>query len=212
MFGKERMLVTVLCVLAALPWRTIGASRALTTVVFVVAGIALAAIVRLASSAPEDLPDLLLQSRLAWPLAPVSITSLFGQRWHPITGEHRRHLGVDLAAKQGQVIYTAEKGVVLRAGWNGDHGNQVEVQHAGARGQRQQPFAVVGWEGSGIRQQRSAHLTQNQHGRVPLPSPADRAGSHRRPPGKVRSRLDRTGPRLRNVPSLSPSVLRAGVP
>ncbi len=69
--------------------------------------------------------------RLAWPLAPVSVTSLFGERWHPITGEYRRHLGVDLAAQQGQVVYTAEKGVVLRAGWNGDHGNQVEVQHAG---------------------------------------------------------------------------------
>ncbi|MCP3138876.1 M23 family metallopeptidase [Pyxidicoccus xibeiensis] len=69
--------------------------------------------------------------RLAWPLEPVSITSLFGHRWHPVTGQHRRHLGVDLAARQGQVIYTAEKGVVLRAGWNGDHGNQVEVQHAG---------------------------------------------------------------------------------
>ncbi|MFP2912990.1 M23 family metallopeptidase, partial [Pyxidicoccus sp. 3LFB2] len=69
--------------------------------------------------------------RLTWPLAPVSITSLFGHRWHPVTGEHRRHLGVDLAAKPGQAVYTAEKGVVLRAGWNGDHGNQVEVQHAG---------------------------------------------------------------------------------
>ncbi len=69
--------------------------------------------------------------RLAWPVAPVSITSLFGYRWHPVTGEHRRHLGVDLAARQGQAIYTADKGVVLRAGWNGDHGNQVEVQHAG---------------------------------------------------------------------------------
>jgi len=69
--------------------------------------------------------------RLAWPLAPVSITSLFGQRWHPVTGEHRRHLGVDLDARWGQAIYTAEKGLVLRAGWNGDHGNQVEVQHAG---------------------------------------------------------------------------------
>ncbi|MFP2934129.1 M23 family metallopeptidase [Pyxidicoccus sp. 3LG] len=69
--------------------------------------------------------------RLAWPVAPVSITSLFGHRWHPVTGQHRRHLGVDLAATQGQVVYTAEKGVVLRAGWNGDHGNQVEVQHEG---------------------------------------------------------------------------------
>jgi murein DD-endopeptidase MepM/ murein hydrolase activator NlpD len=77
---------------------------------------------------PAD-PDAL--PRLMWPLAPVKLTSLFGQRWHPILGENRRHLGVDLAAQQGQAIYTAEKGVVLRAGWNGDHGNQVEVQHEG---------------------------------------------------------------------------------
>ncbi|QSQ19755.1 M23 family metallopeptidase [Pyxidicoccus parkwayensis] len=77
---------------------------------------------------PEQVDEL---PRLMWPLAPVNITSLFGQRWHPILGENRRHLGVDLAATQGQVIYTADKGVVLRAGWNGDHGNQVEVQHAG---------------------------------------------------------------------------------
>nr|WP_211194295.1 M23 family metallopeptidase [Pyxidicoccus fallax] len=77
---------------------------------------------------PEELEGL---PRLTWPLSPVSITSLYGYRWHPITGQHRRHLGVDLAAQLGQPIYTAEKGVVLRAGWNGDHGNQVEVQHAG---------------------------------------------------------------------------------
>lgn len=69
--------------------------------------------------------------RLSWPVDPVSVTSLFGYRWHPITGQHRRHLGVDLAASHGQAIYTAERGVVLRAGWNGDHGLQVEVQHEG---------------------------------------------------------------------------------
>jgi murein DD-endopeptidase MepM/ murein hydrolase activator NlpD len=69
--------------------------------------------------------------RLAWPVDPVSVTSLFGYRWHPITGEHRRHLGVDLAAQRGQAVYTAARGVVLRAGRNGDHGLQVEVQHEG---------------------------------------------------------------------------------
>ncbi|WP_426749451.1 M23 family metallopeptidase [Myxococcus sp. Y35] len=69
--------------------------------------------------------------RFAWPLEPVSVTSLFGYRWHPVTGVHRRHLGIDLAATHGQPIYTADKGVVLRAGRNGDHGLQVEVQHDG---------------------------------------------------------------------------------
>ncbi len=68
--------------------------------------------------------------RFTWPVSPVSITSHFGERAHPIMGEVREHLGLDLAAKRGQAIYTAAPGVVLRAGWNGSHGYQVEVQHA----------------------------------------------------------------------------------
>lgn len=69
--------------------------------------------------------------RLGWPVAPVTITSLYGERWHPITGQLRRHSGVDLAAFRGQPVNVAERGVVLRAGWNGDHGKMVEVQHDG---------------------------------------------------------------------------------
>jgi murein DD-endopeptidase MepM/ murein hydrolase activator NlpD len=68
---------------------------------------------------------------LAWPVEPVTITSLYGDRWHPITGALRRHQGVDLAARRGQVVGVAQRGVVLRAGWNGDHGQMVEVQHDG---------------------------------------------------------------------------------
>nr|WP_236673694.1 M23 family metallopeptidase [Comamonas sp. JC664] len=78
---------------------------------------------------PEEAEDAL--PRFSWPLEPVSVTSLFGYRWHPVTGVHRRHLGIDLRATQGQLIFTADKGVVLRAGRNGDHGLQVEVQHEG---------------------------------------------------------------------------------
>lgn len=69
--------------------------------------------------------------RLAWPVEPVTITSLYGDRWHPITGQLRRHSGVDLAARRGQPVGVADRGVVLRAGWNGDHGKMVEVQHDG---------------------------------------------------------------------------------
>jgi hypothetical protein len=66
----------------------------------------------------------------SWPITPVSVTSHFGERSHPIMGEVRDHLGLDLAAKRGQSIFAAAPGVVLRAGWNGSHGYQVEVQHA----------------------------------------------------------------------------------
>jgi murein DD-endopeptidase MepM/ murein hydrolase activator NlpD len=68
--------------------------------------------------------------RLSWPISPVSVTSHFGERVHPIKGEVRDHLGVDLAARRGQAVAAAAPGVVLRAGWNGAHGYQVEVQHA----------------------------------------------------------------------------------
>jgi murein DD-endopeptidase MepM/ murein hydrolase activator NlpD len=68
--------------------------------------------------------------RFTWPLSPVSVTSHFGERAHPIMGEVRDHLGVDLAAKRGQAIFAAAPGVVLNAGWNGSHGYQVELQHA----------------------------------------------------------------------------------
>ena len=70
-------------------------------------------------------------ARFVWPVDPVVITSVFGNRVHPITGEERDHLGLDLAAKRGQLVSAAAKGVVVRAGWNGSHGNQVVLQHDG---------------------------------------------------------------------------------
>ncbi|WNG49931.1 M23 family metallopeptidase [Archangium minus] len=66
-----------------------------------------------------------------WPVDPVIITSVFGSRVHPITGKERDHLGLDLAAKRGQLVSAAARGVVIRAGWNGAHGNQVVIQHDG---------------------------------------------------------------------------------
>lgn len=69
--------------------------------------------------------------RLVWPVEPVVITSVFGSRVHPITGREREHQGVDLAAEPGQLVLAAARGVVLRAGWNGAHGNQVVIQHDG---------------------------------------------------------------------------------
>jgi murein DD-endopeptidase MepM/ murein hydrolase activator NlpD len=68
--------------------------------------------------------------RFTWPISPVSVTSHFGAREHPILGEARDHLGVDLAARRGQAVAASAPGVVLNAGWNGSHGYQVEIQHA----------------------------------------------------------------------------------
>jgi murein DD-endopeptidase MepM/ murein hydrolase activator NlpD len=69
--------------------------------------------------------------RFTWPINPVSVTSLYGSRRHPVTGKMSPHRGLDLAAERGQAIYTAAPGVVLRAGWSGSYGLMVEVQHTG---------------------------------------------------------------------------------
>ena len=69
--------------------------------------------------------------KFQWPVAPVLVTSAYGDRLHPIHGEYRFHAGTDLAAEPSQSIYAAESGVVVFSGWNGGHGKQVEVQHDG---------------------------------------------------------------------------------
>lgn len=66
-----------------------------------------------------------------WPVEPVIVTSVYGSRLHPVLGTERDHQGVDLAAKAGQLVTASAPGVVLRASWNGGHGNQVIVQHTG---------------------------------------------------------------------------------
>ncbi len=50
-------------------------------------------------------------------------TSGFGPRWG------RFHYGLDLAAKYGKPIHATADGVVTFAGWRGDYGRLVQIQH-----------------------------------------------------------------------------------
>ncbi|MES2491835.1 MAG: M23 family metallopeptidase [Pseudomonadota bacterium] len=69
-------------------------------------------------------------------LAPVNgrITSLFGQRSHPILGYTRMHAGVDFGAPWGAPIIAAADGTVSYAGYRGGHGNYVRLEHGGGLG------------------------------------------------------------------------------
>ncbi|QEO09172.1 M23 family metallopeptidase [Protaetiibacter larvae] len=58
------------------------------------------------------------------------ISSNFGQRYHPIYHRWQLHTGVDLAGPGcGIPIYAAHAGVVTYAGWNGDLGNFIQIDH-----------------------------------------------------------------------------------
>jgi len=60
-----------------------------------------------------------------------TVSSKYGYRTHPISGQRKLHTGVDLAAKQGTPIYAAEAGVVIVAQWWSGYGNTVIIDHGG---------------------------------------------------------------------------------
>lgn len=63
------------------------------------------------------------------PVPYYRLTSPFGMRKHPILGYNRMHNGVDMACAAGTPIYAAKSGKVTIAGWGGQAGNYVSINH-----------------------------------------------------------------------------------
>ncbi len=57
------------------------------------------------------------------------ITSTFGTRIHPISGEQIFHKGIDIGASQGSPIYAYASGTIIYAGWKSGYGNFVAIDH-----------------------------------------------------------------------------------
>jgi len=67
---------------------------------------------------------------LRFPLNFQYISSGFTfHRWHPILHEYRPHVGVDLVAKYGEPVKSVADGTVISAGWGGELGNCIRIQH-----------------------------------------------------------------------------------
>ena len=64
------------------------------------------------------------------PLKDYEITSDFGYRVNPVSGETGIHTGIDMAADYGQLIYAAADGVVVDSAWDNSYGNYVKIRHA----------------------------------------------------------------------------------
>ncbi|MBD2022645.1 M23 family metallopeptidase [Leptolyngbya sp. FACHB-36] len=68
--------------------------------------------------------------RLIFPLSiPAVISSAFGWRVHPVTGDQRLHAGTDLAAPMGTPVLAAVAGRVAIADFLGGYGLAVTLEH-----------------------------------------------------------------------------------
>jgi murein DD-endopeptidase MepM/ murein hydrolase activator NlpD len=72
--------------------------------------------------------DLYLSTPKGWP-TDGHITSPYGKRIHPVSGEVEFHGGVDIAADPGMSVRATADGIVSFAGWSGNNGNLVVLEH-----------------------------------------------------------------------------------
>jgi murein DD-endopeptidase MepM/ murein hydrolase activator NlpD len=78
---------------------------------------------------PMDEPA---QNEETWmlPCKYTRISSPFGYRTHPVTGEWKLHGGIDLAAAECTPIYASRSGTVVYADWDtGSGGKYVSIDH-----------------------------------------------------------------------------------
>ena len=70
---------------------------------------------------------------LRFPLPEAILTSPFGDRINPVTGNRVFHRGIDLAAPMGTPVYTCAPGVVIESSYSNIYGNYIIIRHSGGR-------------------------------------------------------------------------------
>jgi murein DD-endopeptidase MepM/ murein hydrolase activator NlpD len=124
-----------------------------------------------------------------------SISSPYGWRTDPFTGERDFHQGIDLAKPFGSEITAAGEGTVIYSGWKKGYGQIVEIEHsngistlyahnsrnlvrAGERVSKHQPIALVG--DSGRSTGPHLHFEVREDGKAVNPSKLTRINQERR--------------------------------
>lgn len=57
------------------------------------------------------------------------LTAGFGSRADPFTGDNQYHPGLDIATDKGRPVYATANGTIESAGWMGNYGNLVVIDH-----------------------------------------------------------------------------------
>ncbi len=92
--------------------------------------------------------DSLQRQFLRSPLEVTRVTSRFGRRVHPISGNTRMHNGVDYGAPVGTRVQAVADGTVAFAGWRGGYGKLLILRHSGGYETR---YAHLSRFGQGVR-------------------------------------------------------------
>ncbi len=71
-----------------------------------------------------------LSGTLSMPLSAYRVTSRFGYRIHPISGNTTFHYGADLAASTGTPVVSVADGKISETGYGSINGNYVKITHA----------------------------------------------------------------------------------
>ncbi|GAA2001329.1 peptidoglycan DD-metalloendopeptidase family protein [Brevibacterium samyangense] len=88
----------------------------------------------------QDLPDVGQgagsdgDGQLSNPASGYPITSDFGYRIHPISGNRKLHTGTDFGVPCGTPMHAAGDGTVVSAGWSGGYGYRVVIAHGTING------------------------------------------------------------------------------
>lgn len=77
----------------------------------------------------EGLQSVLARLPLTAPLDSYRITSSFGKRRDPKNKKWSAHYGLDMASHKKANIYTPAAGKVTFAGWKGNYGRMIEIDH-----------------------------------------------------------------------------------
>jgi murein DD-endopeptidase MepM/ murein hydrolase activator NlpD len=73
--------------------------------------------------------EALIYSGLRYPLDKIHITSSYGRRRHPVTGNLSVHNGVDYRAKVGAKVYAVADGQVIKSTYDDLSGNYIAIKH-----------------------------------------------------------------------------------